>query len=290
MALSFADLKKNKDTEFEKTKKELDKLTQKYQDTDDRFWYPDVDKSGNGYAVIRFLPAPKNEDVPFVRVFHHSFKGPTGSWYIENSLSTIGLPDPVGALNMELWNSGSEENKNVARNQKRKVSYISNILVIKDPANPENEGKVFLFRYGKKLWDKLNDKMNPKFQGETAVNPFDLWNGADLKLKIRTIDKYRNYDMSEFDAPAPVSKKDERLEEIWNSQHSLQEFIAADKFKDFDELKSKLDRVLGLSKKTDRADRTSKTVKAVEPETEDNVSEDEAEDSDLEYFKNLANK
>ena len=213
---------------------------------DDRFWYPNVDKAGNGYAVIRFLPAPGEEDVPFIRMFSHGFKGPTGSWYIENSLTTVGKQDPVGEMNTQLWNSGLESDKAIARVQKRKLAFISNIYVITDQQNPENEGKVFLFKYGKKIFDKLNDAMNPQFPGDVPVNPFDLWAGADFKLKIRNVESYRNYDKSEFAASGPLSPDDSEMESIWKKCYSLQEFLAPSNFKSYEELKGKLAKVLGL--------------------------------------------
>jgi len=215
-------------------------------DKDDRFWYPNVDKAGNGYAVIRFLPPPADEDMPFVRIFSHGFKGPTGSWYIENSLTTLGKPDPVGEYNSTLWNSGIESDKEIARAQKRKLTFISNIYVVTDQQNPENEGKVFLFKYGKKIFDKLNDAMNPQFPDQEPMNPFDLWSGANFKLKIRNVEGYRNYDKSEFGNQAPLFDDDSKMEAIWKKEYSLQEFLAPSNFKSYDELKSKLHRVLGL--------------------------------------------
>jgi hypothetical protein len=217
---------------------------------DDRFWYPNVDKAGNGYAVIRFLPAPGEEDVPFIRMFEHGFKGPTGSWYIENSLTTIGKQDPVGEYNTVLWNSGLDSDKEIARKQKRKLGFISNIYVITDQNNPENEGKVFLFKYGKKVFDKLNEAMNPQFADEDAMNPFDLWAGANFKLKIRNVEGYRNYDKSEFAKTGPLSDDDTEMETIWKKCHSLQAFLAPSNFKSYDELKARFNKVIGLDGST----------------------------------------
>jgi hypothetical protein len=211
---------------------------------DDRFWSPTVDKAGNGYAIIRFLPAPANEDVPFVRLFDHGFQGP-GGWYIENSLTSIGKNDPVSEYNSKLWNSGIEANKEIVRKQKRRLHFISNIYVVTDSGNPANEGKVFLFKYGKKIFDKLKEVMEPQFQDEEAVNPFDLWAGANFKLKIRNVEGYRNYDKSEFDKPAPLLKDDEELEAVWKQEHSLKEFLAPSNFKTYEELQARLNRVLG---------------------------------------------
>lgn len=211
---------------------------------DDRFWTPTVDKAGNGYAVIRFLPAPGTEEDPFVRVFDHGFQGP-GGWYIENSLSTIGKPDPVGEYNSKLWNTGTEANKEIVRKQKRRLHYISNIYVGVDQGNPENEGKVFLFKYGKKIFDKLNEVMFPEFKDETPFNPFDLWGGANFKLKIRNVEGYRNYDKSEFDNVRPLSDDDDVLQTVWKKEHSLQAFLDLSNFKSYDELKARLNKVLG---------------------------------------------
>lgn len=236
---------------LEKLTSELAKLNQSSEGgKDNRFWYPNVDKAGNGFAVIRFLPAPGEEEVPFVRMFEHGFKGPTGSWYIENSLTTIGKVDPVSEMNSKLWNMSSDDEsptRKQARIQKRKLNYICNIYVIQDQANPENSGKVFLFKFGKKLYDKLNDAMHPQFPGDVPMNPFDFWAGADFKLKIRNVDGYRNYDKSEFATSAPMFEDDDRLEAIWKQEHSLQAFLSPSNFKTYEELKTKLDKVLGLN-------------------------------------------
>jgi hypothetical protein len=213
---------------------------------DDRFWKPEVDKAGNGYAVVRFLPAPNGEDIPWVRVFDHGFQG-IGGWYIENSLTTVGKKDPVSEYNSMLWNSGIEANKEQARKQKRRLKYIANIYVVSDPANPQNEGKVFLYQFGKKIFDKINDVMNPQFEDETPVNPFDFWEGANFKLKIRNVEGYRNYDKSEFESPSTLGDfEDDELEAIWKQEQSLAEFIAPENFKSYEELQAKLNKVLGL--------------------------------------------
>lgn len=246
--VDFASLKKSSRNSLERLTQEVNKLSNPEGGggADDRFWKPEVDKSGNGYAVIRFLPAPGDEDVPFVRVWDHGFQGP-GGWYIEKSLTTLGQKDPVSEYNSELWNSGIEKNKEQVRKQKRRLGFISNIYVVKDPAHPENEGKVFLYQYGKKIFDKLNAAMHPEFQDEDPINPFDLWGGANFKLKIRNVEGYRNYDSSSFDTPGPLFDDDDKLEAIWKSESSLQEFIDPKNFKSYDELKTKLHRVLGLS-------------------------------------------
>lgn len=298
MATNFASLKSSASSDLSKLTSHLEKLNPSQQSRagDDRFWQPTVDKAGNGYAVIRFLPASANEDVPFVRVFSHGFQGP-GGWYIEESLTTIGQKDPVGDLNQTLWNTGGEEGKEQARKQKRKLQFISNIYVVKDPGNPENEGKVFLYKFGKKIWDKINLQMNPEFEDETPVNPFDFWKGADFKLKIRKVAGYRNYDSSEFENPAPLLDDDERLEAVWNKQYGLQEFVDAKNFKSYEELKAKLDRVLGKTVSTTTAAETfveeedtwsesSETVSTSDPLSQSPQSDDD--DDDLAFFKKLA--
>ena len=213
---------------------------------DDRLWKPTVDKAGNGYAVIRFLPAPDGEDLPWVRYWDHGFKGPSGKWYIENSLTSIGQQDPVSEMNTQLWNSGIESDKQVARERKRRLHYVSNILVISDTASPENEGKVFLYKYGKKIFDKIMDVMQPQFEDEQPVNPFDFWAGANFKLKIRQVEGYRNYDKSEFDSSTELFDGDDaKLETVFGSSNSLKEFVDPSTYKTYGELKKKLYDVLG---------------------------------------------
>ena len=248
--MSFADLKNNRNTAINKLTAAAEKVSgggaEKKSYTDDRFWAPTVDKAGNGYAVIRFLPIPKGEELPWVRYWDHGFKGPSGRWYIENSLTSIGQPDPVGELNTKLWNSGIESDKETARLQKRRLHYVTNILVISDPANPANDGKVFLYKFGKKIFDKMLDLMQPAFQDEKPVNPFDFWDGADFKLKIRNVEGYRNYDKSEFSTPTPLlGGDDEKLNAIYEKQHSLKEFVDAKNYKSYADLKRKLMEVLG---------------------------------------------
>ena len=211
---------------------------------DERLWKPVMDKSGNGYAVIRFLPAPKDESLPWAKVWNHAFQGPTGQWYIENSLTTLGQNDPVSEMNSAYWNSGVESDKEIARRQKRKLQYYANIYVVEDPANPENEGKVFLYRFGKKIFDKCMEAMQPAFKDETPVNPFDFWEGANFKLKIRKVDGYWNYDKSEFGAAEALFDNDDKLEDVWGKQYSLEEFTSPSNFKSYDELKTRLDNVL----------------------------------------------
>ena len=242
---AFMNLKRNRESSLERLTKEINKLSTKETGSskDERFWQPEVDKMGNGFAVIRFLPAPAGEEVPWVRVWNHGFQGP-GGWYIENSLTTLNQPDPVSEMNSKLWNSGNDKDKEIVRQRKRRLNYISNIVVLKDPAHPENEGKVFLFKYGKKIWDKINEVMNPQFEDEKPVNPFELWDGANFKLKIRKVEGYRNYDKSEFESKSPLFDNDQDMAAIYNAEHSLEAFLAPSNFKSYDELKKKLEKVL----------------------------------------------
>ena len=292
MANSFAAMKQSRQSQIEKLSSEVSKLQGSgAPQGDDRFWKPEVDKSGNGHAIIRFLPAPNNEDVPFVRVFDHGFQGP-GGWFIEKSLTTLGQNDPVSEYNTTLWNSGVESNKDQARKQKRRLSFVSNIYVLKDPSNPHNEGKVFLYKYGKKIFDKLNDMMNPEFDDESAVNPFDLWEGASFRLKMRNVEGFRNYDKSEFDSPGPLFDDDAKLEEVWKSEHSLQEQVDPSQFKSYDELKSRLYRVLALDggPQTPVATAEDEIVdNSVAPAPQvDAVDSADDDDESLSFFKKLA--
>ena len=248
MAKTIAELKKARTNAVADLQKQVEKLDQKSFQKDDRFWQPSADKAGSGAAVIRFLPAPPGEDLPWVRTWSHSFQGPTGKWYIENSRTTLGEQDPVSELNTELWNSG-DAGKEVARKQKRKLNYISNILVVSDPSAPQNDGKVFLFKYGTKIFEKIKDAMEPSdVDDKEPINPFDFWDGADFKLKFRKVDGFRNYDKSEFKDPAPVSSSEKQLEALWKTCHSLAEFIDPKNFKSYDELEKKLNSVLNGGK------------------------------------------
>ena len=263
---------------------------------DDRIWKPVMDKTGNGFAIIRFLPAPKGEELPWAKLWNHAFQGPTGQWYIENSLTTIGQNDPVSEHNSALWNSGVESDKEIARKQKRKLQYYSNIYVVKDGANPENEGKVFLYRYGKKIFDKIMETMQPAFEEDSPINPFDFWEGADFKLKLRKVDGYWNYDKSEFADPSALSKKDDELEKIWGQTHSLTAFTDNSNFKSYDELKKRLDVVLSgtttvgnVTEMTTSFDDSPEVSVVVdtkeEPAPTITVSED---DDTMSYFEKLA--
>jgi hypothetical protein len=245
--MSFADLKKQSKlgSLTAKLVKEVEKMNNNGSSSgDERVWKLECDKSGNGYAVIRFLPAPNGEDLPFVKLYSHAFQGP-GGWYIENSLTTLGQKDPVSELNTTLWNNGTDAGKELARKQKRKLTYIANIYVVKDPANPSNEGKVFLYKFGKKIFDKLTAAMQPEFEDEEAIDPFDFWQGANFKLKAKNVAGYRNYDSSEFARPDALLDDDDAMEAIWKKEYSLAELVAADQFKDYDALKKRLDYVLG---------------------------------------------
>jgi len=244
--MSFANLKKQSSlgSLTSKLVKEVEKMNNTSGGGDDRLWKPEMDKTGNGFAVIRFLPAPEGEDLPWAKMYSHAFQGP-GGWYIENSLTTLGQKDPLGEYNRELWNSGSDVDKDTVRKQKRKLSYYSNIYVVKDAANPHNEGKVFLFKYGKKIFDKIMEAMQPEFEDETPINPFDFWQGANFKLKIVKKDGYWNYDKSEFDRVAPLLDDDDALETIWKKEYSLTALTAPDQFKTYEQLETRLNMVLG---------------------------------------------
>ena len=260
---------------------------------DERLWKPELDKSGNGYAVIRFLPAVEGEDMPWARVYNHAFQGPTGQWYIENSLTTVGQKDPVSEYNSKLWNTGLESDKEIARKQKRKLQYFSNIYVVTDSKHPENEGKVFLFRYGKKIFDKLMAAMQPEFPDETPINPFDFWEGANFRLKIRKVDGYWNYDKSEFEKPSKLDEDDNKIEEIWKKQYSLNDFTAATNFKSYEELKTRLDAVLSGTVSVGNvveqmADEPIETPKIDTKEV--SAPSQESDDDTMDYFQKLASE
>lgn len=268
---------------------------------DDRFWKPSVDENGNGYAVLRFLPAGDGQELPWVRYWDHFFKGPTGQWYIEKSLTTLGQNDPVSELNSRLWNSGIEDDKETARKQKRRLHYVSNVLVVSDPSNPSNEGKVFLYDYGKKIFDKIMDVMQPQFPGEEPINPFDFWKGADFQLKIRNVAGYRNYDKSEFKSPSVLSESEDQLKSIYNQMHDLNEFVDTSSFKSYDELKGRLQVVLGEAVgagTTARNESLSQTAEsnvgrsAPQPEIvaspAPSVGTEEDEEDTLSYFAKMA--
>jgi hypothetical protein len=294
---SFANLKRNKSS-FEKLTKAIEATSQSTPEAgskdDTRFWQPEVDKAGNGMAVIRFLPAPAvdgDDALPWIRVFSHGFQGP-GGWLIDNCLTTLNEKCPVCEHNNTLWNSGIEDNKNVARKQKRKLSYIANILVISDPSNKQNEGTIRLFKFGKKIFDKITEAMNPEFDDEKAINPFDLWEGANFKLKIRNVEGYRNYDKSEFaDQSALYDGDDAKLEELWKKEHGLKEFTEKKHFKSYEMLKARLDKVLGFDGAA-MAPRSKAADSVVSFKEEDTSVLDgaQAADEDLDYFKSLAEK
>ena len=291
--MSFADMKSKRKASLQNLLKETQKINtpSQGQGDDDRFWRPELDKSGNGMAVVRFLPPPDGEDLPWARTWNHGFQGP-GGWYIENSLTTLGQKDPVSEYNSSLWNSGIEANKEIARKQKRRLTYIANLYIVKDPANPQNEGTIRLYKFGKKIWDKVNDLMNPEFEDETPVNPFDLWEGANFKLKIRKVDGFSNYDKSEFDTPGALDGDENKLEEIWKQEHSLAEFTDPKNFKSYSDLKEKLDRVLGITtgiaeKEQPPFDGGQHYVKK-EKETPATVTAESDNSEEFSYFAKLA--
>jgi hypothetical protein len=303
--MSFSDLKKQSKlgSLTQKLVKEVEKMNTSGGSSDDRMWKLECDKANNGYAVIRFLPAPDGEDLPFVKVYSHAFQGP-GGWLIDACSTTLNQKCPVCEHNGQLWNSGVDANKEVARKQKRKLTYVSNIYVVKDPANPENEGRVFLYKYGKKIFDKLTAAMQPEFEDEEAIDPFDFWKGANFKLKAKSVAGYRNYDSSEFAAPGALLDDDDALEALWKKQYSLNEFIAPDQFKSYEEMKKRLDAVMG-SKSSYRVDEEVEdedTYRGPVKELDDDLRSqlnslaptksafDDEEDSDetLSYFAKLA--
>ena len=298
MNTSIAALKRSKsnlDTLIGELSKVAEPQKQKQSYTDDRLWKPELDKSGNGYAVLRFLPAVKDESLPWARLWSHAFQGP-GGWYIENSLTTLDKKDPVSESNSILWNSGVDADKEIARKRKRKLSYYANVLVVSDPKHPENEGQVKLFKFGKKIFDKITEAMKPEFEDEKPINPFDFWEGANFKLKIRKVDGYWNYDKSEFDSVSAIADNDEKIEEIWNKQYPLTPFLAPENFKSYDELKAKLDKVLSGVRNTGTAEDVAIPPTATKPEpvatTETvatpDVSDEDDGDETLDYFSKLA--
>ena len=293
--MSFASLKKQSSlgSLTAKLVKEVEKTNKGGGSGDDRLWKPEVDKAGNGYAVVRFLPAPDGEDLPWAKLYSHAFQGP-GGWYIENSLTTNGAKDPVSEYNSELWNTGIDSDKEIARKQKRKLSYYSNIYVVKDPSNPENEGKVFLYKYGKKIFDKVMSAMQPEFEDEEPINPFDFWAGADFKIKIKKVAGYWNYDSSEFARPGALLDDDDAMEAIWKKEYSLTEITAGDQFKSYDELKKRLDYVLG-NKSQPKVDYETVEEESVSGFNDPDINPpakqmtaQESEDDALSYFQKLA--
>ena len=295
--MSFSNLKKQSKlgSLTSKLTNEIEKMSKGTKGgADERLWKLEVDKAGNGYAVIRFLPAPDKEELPWAKLYSHAFQGP-GGWYIENSLTTLGGKDPVSEYNRLLWNSGIDADKELARKQKRKLSYTANIYVVKDPTNPHNEGKVFLYKFGKKIFDKLTAAMQPEFEDEEAIDPFDFWKGANFKLKAKNVAGYRNYDSSEFAAVSPLLEDDDAMEAIWNKQYSLVEFTNPDQFKSYTELQTRLDAVLN-NKQTRVAPEVRQEEETVAPVSLESVTTPVAagsgagigDDDALSYFQKLA--
>lgn len=289
---SFANLKRQSGN-LDKLSKAIEALNTSSEGNDksDNYWRPAVDKSGNGMATIRFLPASATDGedgLPWVKIFSHGFQGP-GGWLIDNCLTTQNQQCPVCEHNTSLWNSGIEANKDIVRKQKRKLNYIANVYIVSDPSNKENEGKVFLFKFGKKIFDKISEAMNPQFADEQAINPFDMWKGANFKLKIRKVEGYQNYDKSEFESPSPLLSDDDELEKIWKSEHSLQELLKSSEFKSYDALKQRLDKVLGLNGEAPRTTvEQAKAKAAAKPVANDSPFKDDSEDDDMAYFSKLA--
>lgn len=301
---NFASLKKSSGSSLDKLTKAVEAMASNNQNDDSsEFWKPALDKSGNSFNIIRFLPTPPQDveadGLPWIKYFDHGFQGPTGLWYIEKSLSTIGQKDAVGEFNSELWNSGIEANKEQARKQKRRLHYVANIYVVKDGANPDNNGKVFKFTFGKKIFEKIMGAMKPQFEDETAIDPFDLWQGANFKLKIRKVDGYQNYDLSEWDSPSALLEDDDELEKVWKSQYSLLDIIDPKNFKSPAELEARLKRVLGIDQPKTKFKTAEESTKArleedeipskeLSPKPQKSVViEDDEEESDLAYFESL---
>jgi hypothetical protein len=286
--MGFSDLKKRSGNVSDLSDK-MEKMNDKKSYKDDRYWRPELDKSSNGYAVIRFLPAAGDEELPFARLYTHGFQG-KGGWFIENCPTTLGKKCPVCEGNTELWNSGLESDKDIARSRKRRLSYISNILVVSDPTNPQNEGKVFLYKYGKKIFDKIQESMKPEFEDESPVDPFDFWKGANFKLKVRKVAGYINYDKSEFEAPTALFDGDDsRLENLWKSEYSLQDIVAPTEFKSHEDLKEKFDGVIGNDIRSTQDDSFTETAENIEPETTTvSTPAAETEEDALSFFNKLA--
>ncbi len=314
---SFSSFKKSESENFDKLRDQLNKTKNGDRQNDDRFWQPDRGKDGNDYCVLRFLPAPPNEEVPYVKTLSYGFKGP-GGWYIENSRGTIGEDDdPVDKMRRALYATGTEADKKIAQKYSRRTNFISNIEIIDYPKHPEMNGKQFLYRYGKKIFDKINDCYNPKFPDEPKFNPFNFWEGADFVLKVTTQDDFPNYDKSEFKTPAPHrGGGDAELEAIWKNLYSLQAFIDPSQYKPAKDLQKRLNKVLGLDtelpepekeepKETSFKTDSSRFDKAEVPGTQEVTAakvaatnaEHKAKDSppwagdaddELDYFKNAA--
>lgn len=303
--MSFDDYMNNRKSAFDKLTENLKKETtnQNSGGKDDRIWKPQMGKDGTGYAVVRFLPGADSNKTPWVRMYDHGFQGPSGKWYIENSLTTIGKQDPVSEHNSKLWNSGLESNKEIARKQKRRTSYYANVLVLKDPADPSSEGKVKMYRFGQKIFDKIMGAMQPEFADDEALNPFDLMEGANFRIKLKTVAGYWNYDSSEFEKSAPLSEDMEKMKSVFDAQHDIHELIAEDKFKSYEELEAKLMSVIGETPVQTDTPAPAAPVPTAETSTtattgsefgevfkSESVSTSSTDEDDLEdYFKNLAN-
>lgn len=292
---SFSNLKKSSGSSLERLSKAVEAMnTSNFNEEEEKYWKCELDKSSNGYAIIRFLPSPAvdgDDGLPWVKYYDHGFQGP-GGWYIEKSLTSINEKDPLGEYNSELWATGIEANKELARKQKRRLHYVSNVYIVKDPKNPENEGQVKLFKFGKKIFEKITQAMNPQFEDDKPIDPFDFWGGANFKLKIRKVEGYQNYDLSEFDSPAPLFEEEDEMERIWNKEYSLKEILDRKNFKTYDELKARLDRVLGVSSPNVSRGNTFEAVKAQRIENEEKKIDvpfdtNGESDDDLDYFSKL---
>ena len=273
--MDFNKMKVNSKKSLSTLTDKLEKMDTKSSYVDDRFWKPTRDKSGNSYSIIRFLPPAPEDSLNFAKIYNHAFDV-NGKWFIDNCPTSIGKVCPVCESNSELWNSGLETNKSIARNRKRKLSYIVNIFVISDKQEPENEGKVFLYKIGPQIFEKISNAIKPKFEDDEKFNPFDLWTGANFKLKIKKtiVDgkSMSTYEDSVFETPAPLFDNDAVLEEIWNKEYKLEEFVSEPNFKEYDELKKRFDFVVGSFATTPK-------VKTVTPkETDDDLPFDVSDD------------
>lgn len=293
MSIDFSQLKKQSSlgSQTEKLLKKLEESASYGTDIQNVFKL-ETDKMGNGRAVIRFLPAPKGEDDPFIKLYNHGFQN-NGKWFIENCPTTLGRQCELCSRNSELWNSGVDANKEIARSRKRKLNYYSNILVINNPANPDLEGQVMLFRYGAKIFDKIKSAMKPEFEEDAAIDPFDFWTGADFRLRVKQVAGYPNYDDSTFCSMSVLNGDDEKLQEIWEKEYSLQELISPDKFKSDEEFTKRLDFVLGNKQTTVHDDSESQEeeldmMKELEESYASRSGGSSEEEDALAYFEQLA--
>lgn len=241
--MNFKDFKKNKGNFLETLNQKIKESNTTFE-PDARYFQVTKDKAGNGVALVRFLPG---KDTPWVRYWSHSFEY-NGGWYIENSRTSLKEDDPVSEYNKLLWDSGKEEYKefvSLKPGTKRKLNYVSNIYVIEDPANPENNGKVFLYQYGAKIYDKIKALMQPSIKTLPPVNPFNPFDGANLQIIIKKVAGYPNYDDTKFIQEGSKLGNDDEIEKIYNQQYDLEDILKESNFKPYEKLKARLIKVLG---------------------------------------------